>query len=180
MKNVLLLTDVGNIYHSLKKRHPNRRLNYEKYMELATEGKDLYKAVAYCSETDGKTENFFNKLQSLGYEVKSKQPHIFQVQHPSGDPRTIKRLSWISRITIDAVIYSGRIDEIVIGSNNDELVDLVKFIKDRGVYVTIYASNIGKQLATTADNYLEIPEGILYAAPSNESPDEAGKPEATE
>jgi len=151
--NVLLLVDTRNIFNALR---ISGKLNYKAYIEKAAGTDHIYHAIAYGSQPVNKAHDFITVLEKLGF--------ICRFTEGSGNNYPSPNV----QITIDALkmCATGKIDRVILGSSDPDLVDLVTHLKETGSVsaIDIYASRIPKILKDAATNYSEIDESLLLEA----------------
>jgi uncharacterized LabA/DUF88 family protein len=54
-----------------------------------------------------------------------------------------------------------KLDVVVLGSNDPDLVPLVLYLKERAIKVVILSCRVGNELREAADEVIEINDGIL-------------------
>lgn len=72
-----LFVDISNLYYCVGKRF-ERKIDYEKYLELAVGSGILVRAFAYGSHMEREADSFLFRLRQLGYEPKYKRPKEFE------------------------------------------------------------------------------------------------------
>jgi uncharacterized LabA/DUF88 family protein len=121
-QRVGVLVDIQNLYYSAKVLY-GKKANFGAILKEAVGDRKLIRAIAYGISTIDKQEGkFFEALEKLGYEVKSKDLQIF--------PGGAKKGDWDVGITIDAVKMSKSLDVIVLISGDGDYVPLVEYIQN--------------------------------------------------
>jgi uncharacterized LabA/DUF88 family protein len=121
-QRVGVLVDIQNLYYSAKVLY-GKKANFGMILKEAVGDRKLIRAIAYGISTIEKQEGkFFEALEKLGYEVKSKDLQIF--------PGGAKKGDWDVGITIDAVKMSKSLDVIVLVSGDGDYVPLVEYIQN--------------------------------------------------
>ena len=156
MKNVGVFVDVSDFYYRIQRRFSGAKLDFEEYLiAAATRGK-IFRAFAYGMQRNSEAAGFIKCLQASGFEAKYKRPKIIKV----GD-REIKQCDWGVGITIDVVKLIDKLDIVVLGVSNPDYIPLVKWIRDQGKEVIIFASCIPKSLKDAANRAVEITTDLL-------------------
>ena len=155
--NVAVFIDMQNLYYGAK-TSLKRKIDFKRLLEIAVRGRHLFRAIAYLVDLDNVNQgSFLYVLKSLGYEIKLKQPKKFY----SWDKVEYKA-DWDMGIAIDAIAMaeSGKIDVAVIMSGDGDFVDLVNFLKAKGIKVEIisFKSITAKELITAANEYIDLEE----------------------
>lgn len=154
MTRSLVLMDVSNLYHCMKKKFGGR-LDYQKFLEhLTCSGLVIYRAIAYGSQLAGEAEGFITFLKRNGYEVRFKQVK----QYPDGTHKANLDIE----IAMDAVKILESVDVVVLGSADGDFASLIDYIQSRGKRCFVYGSDISSELKQIADEYYEFaPEHLV-------------------
>lgn len=156
MKNVGIFIDVSDFYYRIQRRFSGRKLDFEQYFIAANDYGKIYRAFAYGMQRNYEAAGFIKCLQASGFEAKYKKPKIIKV----GD-REIKQCDWGMGIAIDIVSLIDKLDVVILGVSNPDFIPLVRWIRDQGVEVIIFASCIPKTLKDSANSAVEITTGLL-------------------
>lgn len=120
-QRVGVLVDIQNLYYSAKVLH-KKKVNFGQILKEAVGDRKLIRAIAYGIKTlEGQEEKFFEALEKVGYEVKTKDLQIF--------PGGAKKGDWDVGIAIDAIKMSKSLDVIVLVSGDGDYIPLVKYIQ---------------------------------------------------
>lgn len=125
-----IYVNVSNQFSALSSKRKGHRVNYAKYLEFASSFGDTNIAViAYGTQVGTEAGNFIQVLKRLGYSTKfSFSAKIGQnIIHPN---RNIE-------ITIDIMSILDKLDVIILGSNDRELIPLIQYVRSRGVTVVL-------------------------------------------
>ena len=156
MQKVILLVDVQNVYYTTRQTFGSN-FDYNKFWSLATENRQVIKAIAYAIDRgDKKQREFQNILRAIGFEVKLK-PYI---QRSDGSAKG----DWDVGITIDALEYSEEADVVVLASGDgdfDLLVDKLRTGKGKLVEVYGVAKLTAASLVNAADRFIPIEKELL-------------------
>lgn len=151
MKKVAVFADVGNIYYCVGKKFEARKLDYRKYMEFVKNFGELYQAYAYGSQVKDEAKNFILCLKQIGFMVKFRE-------HDRDEKR---RINWNCGVTVDIVNVVERVDTVILGSSDPDLLPVVEYIKSKGVGVIIIAAGIHRDLKKSCNQFVEISEDML-------------------
>jgi len=156
MQRVVLLVDVQNVYYTTRQAF-GVNFDYNKFWSVATENRQVVKAIAYAIDKgDKKQREFQNILRSIGFEVKLK-PFI---QRSDGSAKG----DWDVGITIDALEYSDSADVIVLVSGDGDFDILVNKLRiDKGKCVEVYgvAKLTASSLSNAANRFIPINNELL-------------------
>jgi len=120
-QRVGVLVDIQNLYYSAKVIY-KKKVNFGQILRAATGDRKLIRAIAYGIKTlEGQEKNFFEALEKLGFEVKTKDLQIFPGGANKGD--------WDVGIAVDAIKMSKSLDAIVLVSGDGDYIPLVKYIQ---------------------------------------------------
>ena len=84
-QRVGVLVDISNLYYSARVLY-NKRVNFKNVLQTSVSERKLIRAIAYGITTAEATEEkFFEALEKVGYEVKTKELQIFPDGSKKGD-----------------------------------------------------------------------------------------------
>lgn len=147
-----LFVDTSNLYYCIGKHFDKKKLDYKKYLENITKSDkiELQRAIAYGSQIENTAGGFINCLKHIGFETKYRRVKDGAL-----------RVNWNVGITIDVIQMIEKLDLVILGSADGELIPLVEYITKRGVRCEILACGINKDLKTAATRFIEIGEELL-------------------
>ncbi|RJQ15616.1 NYN domain-containing protein [Candidatus Woesearchaeota archaeon] len=155
-QRIAVLVDVQNMYYSAKNIH-KRKVNFGSVLKKAVGERQLIRAIAYVIKADIKEEiNFFEALQSFGYEVKAKDLQVFLGGAKKGD--------WDIGIAMDALKLSQKVDVLVLVSGDGDFIPLVKYLQEAmGVRVELMAfkETTSNKLIDEVDDYFPLDRKFL-------------------
>ena len=130
-QRVGIFIDVQNMFYSAKHLYGSK-LNFTKLLDYVSRGRPLVRAISYIIKTpEIDQSNFITMLRSNGYEVRVKDLK----QRPDGSAKG----DWDMGLALDALAMADRLDVVAIVSGDGDFVDLVNFLKARGVRVEVYS-----------------------------------------
>ncbi len=144
-QRVGIFIDPQNLYHA--------NVNFGQVLKEAVAGRTLTRAIAYLITTEGGEEKgFFEALEKVGIETKSKPLQIFG----SG----AKKADWDVGLAIDAVKLAPKLDSIIIASGDGDYVPLVEYLKNQGcqVEVVAFGKSTSSKLLEVADDFIDLDE----------------------
>lgn len=113
--------DIQNLYYSAKVLF-GKKANFGAILREAVGDRKLIRAIAYGITTiERQEEKFFEALEKVGYEVKSKDLQLF--------PGGAKKGDWDVGITVDAIKLSKSLDVIVLVSGDGDYLHLVEYLQ---------------------------------------------------
>jgi uncharacterized LabA/DUF88 family protein len=151
-QRVGVFIDTQNLYHSARNLY-KARVNFGAVLKDAVAGRKLVRAVAYVITTEaGDEKNFFEALQKLGIETKTKDLQIF-----SGGA---KKADWDVGLAVDAIKMSPRLDSVVIVSGDGDFIPLVEYLQTIGIQVEVvsFGKSTSSKLRETADDFVDLSE----------------------
>ena len=151
-QRVGVFIDTQNLYHSAKNLH-RANVNFGQVVKDAVGDRTLTRAIAYLITTEGGEEKgFFEALEKVGIETKSKPLQIFG----SG----AKKADWDVGLAIDTVKLAPKLDAVIICSGDGDYVPLVEYLKNQGCQVEIVAfgKSTSSKLLAVADDFFNLDE----------------------
>ena len=108
--------------------------------------------MAYVISTEaGDEKNFFEALQKLGIETKTKDLQIFHSGTKKGD--------WDVGLAVDAIKTAPRLDTVVIVSGDGDFVPLVEYLQTMTqVEVISFGKSTSARLREVADDFVDLSE----------------------
>jgi uncharacterized LabA/DUF88 family protein len=152
-QRVAVLVDVQNLYYSAKNLY-NAKVNFKKLLEIAVQGRPLTRGIAYVINADqeGETNEFFEAVNSAGFEIKEKPLQTFFGGAKKGD--------WDVGIAMDAVRLGPKVDSIVLVSGDGDFLPVVTYLQSAGCLVEVIAfrKTANHTLVETADAFTDMEE----------------------
>jgi uncharacterized LabA/DUF88 family protein len=148
-QRVGVFIDTQNLYHSARNLY-KARVNFGAVLKDAVAGRKLVHAVAYVISTEtGEEKNFFEALQKLGIETKTKDLQIFHSGTKKGD--------WDVGLAVDAIKTAPRLDTVVIVSGDGDFVPLVEYLQTMTqVEVISFGQSTSAKLRDVADDFIDL------------------------
>ena len=152
-QRVGVFIDTQNLYHSAKNLY-HARVNFDAILKDAVDGRILIRAVAYVITTEaGDEKGFFEALEKMGIETKTKNLQIF-----SGGA---KKADWDVGLAVDAIALAPKLDAVIIVSGDGDFIPLVEYLKlNQGCQVEAVSfgkSSSGK-LKEAVDDFIDLDE----------------------
>ena len=123
-QRVGVFIDVQNLYYSAKQFY-NAKVNFAHILKRGVAGRQLIRAIAYVIKADIKEEsNFFEALEKIGYDVRSKDLQTFYTGAKKGD--------WDVGIAMDIMRMADKLDVVVLVSGDGDFKDLMEHCKALG------------------------------------------------
>jgi len=149
-QRVGVFIDTSNMYFSSQNLY-RTNVNFGSILDTAVAGRKLVRAFAYVIEGDSiREKEFFQALENLGYEVRSKPLQVFQGGAKKGD--------WDVGLTIDAVRLMPLLDAIVLVSGDGDYVDLLDYARGHGrrTEVMAFKQTTSNKLIKEADEFIDL------------------------
>lgn len=149
-QRVAILIDTQNLYHSAKNLYKSK-VNFGAVVKTALGSRKLIRALSYVVNTEsGEETPFFEALEKLGIEIKTKDLQIFY--------GGAKKADWDVGLAIDAIKLSHKVDAIVIASGDGDFVPLVEYIKSQGCQVEVisFGRSSSQRLRDSVDDFIDM------------------------
>jgi uncharacterized LabA/DUF88 family protein len=150
-QRVGILVDIQNLYYSARVLY-NKKVNFKNLLTSSVENRKLIRAVGYgISTEEAQEEKFFDALESLGFEVKTKDLQVFAGGQKKGD--------WDVGIAIDAIKLSKSVDVIIIASGDGDYIPLVEYIQSTTgcrVEGVSFGESTSMRLIESLDDFLDL------------------------
>ena len=151
-QRVGVFIDTANLYHSAKNLYSSK-VNFGQVVKDGVGGRLLTRAVAYVITTEsGEEKSFFDALEKMGIETKTKNLQIF-----SGGS---KKADWDVGIAIDAIKLANKLDAIILVTGDGDYVPLVEYLKMQGCQVEAIAfgKSSSAKLIEAVDDFIDLDE----------------------
>ncbi|HED37241.1 MAG TPA: NYN domain-containing protein [Ignavibacteria bacterium] len=152
-QRVAVLIDAQNLYHSAKNLYQSH-VNFGEVLKEALDGRQLIRAMAYVITTEsGEEKSFFEALEKLGIETKTKDLQIFY--------GGAKKADWDVGIAVDAIRLAPKVDAVIIISGDGDFVPLVEYLKmatGTQVEVVSFGKSSSSKLREATDDFIDLDE----------------------
>lgn len=150
-QRVGIFIDTQNLYHSAKNIY-NAKVNFGQVVKDGLAGRQLIRAVAYVITTEsGDEKNFFEALEKMGIEAKTKNLQIF-----SGGA---KKADWDVGLAVDAIKLAPKLDAIILVTGDGDFVPLVEYLQvNEGCQVEVmsFGRSSSSKLIETTDDFIDL------------------------
>lgn len=153
-QRVALLIDTQNLYHSARNLY-GAKVNFGAVLKESVAGRHLVRAVAYVITTEGEEEkSFFEALNSLGIETKTKDLQIFL--------GGAKKADWDVGLAVDAIRLAPKVDAIILATGDGDFVPLVEYLKFMGTQVEVitFGRSASGRLREAADDFIDMSDDM--------------------
>jgi uncharacterized LabA/DUF88 family protein len=153
-RRVGVFVDSANIHASAQGAF-NKKVRYEKLLELAVGNNKLYRAIIYAVRhesvnAENTVSHWQTRMEQFGYEVRMKDIQRW------GDGRT--KADWDVGLTMDVVRMLDQIDEVILVSGDGDFVPLVRYCQSNGRIVRVISveNSTNSELKNITDYYYPI------------------------
>lgn len=149
-QRVAVLIDTQNLYHSAKNLYKSK-VNFGSVVHAAVQDRKLIRALSYVVNTEsGEESAFFEALEKLGIEIKTKDLQIFY--------GGAKKADWDVGLAIDAIKLAQKVDAIVIASGDGDFIPLVEYVKSQGCQVEVisFGRSSSGRLREVVDDFIDM------------------------
>ena len=150
-QRVGIFVDVQNMYYSAKQMY-SAKVNFAHILRTAVGDRHLIRAIAYVIKADVKDEkNFFDALESFGFEVKAKDLQVFYGGNKKGD--------WDIGIAMDMIELAPKLDTVVLVSGDGDFIPLLQHLRRAigcRVEVIAFGRSSSSKLREEADSFVDL------------------------
>lgn len=151
-QRVAILIDTQNLYHSAKNLYKSK-VNFGEVVKTALQDRKLIRALSYVVNTEsGEESAFFEALEKLGIEIKTKDLQIFY--------GGAKKADWDVGMAIDAIKLAHKVDAIVLATGDGDFIPLVEYVKSQGCQVEAitFGRSASSKLREAVDDFIDMDE----------------------
>jgi len=151
-----VFVDVQNMYYSAKNLY-KAKANFKTILKDAIADRNIIRAIAYVIKADVKDENtFYEALEEMGFEVKSKDLQVFYGGAKKGD--------WDVGIAMDVMRLAPKLDTVVLVSGDGDFSDLLEHAKSLGcrTEVLAFGKTTSHKLMEVADLFIDLDKNKEY------------------
>lgn len=149
-QRVAILIDTQNLYHSAKNLY-KAKVNFANVVKAALGERKLIRALSYVVNTESGEEGaFFEALEKVGIEIKTKDLQIFY--------GGAKKADWDVGLAIDAIKLAHKVDAIVLATGDGDFVPLVEYVKSQGCQVEVitFGRSASAKLREVVDDFIDM------------------------
>jgi uncharacterized LabA/DUF88 family protein len=150
-QRVGVFIDAQNLYHGARNLF-NARVNFANLLKDAVADRHLVRAIAYVITTEsGEEKGFFEALEKIGIETKTKDLQIFY--------GGAKKADWDVGLAVDAIKLAPKLDVVILASGDGDYVPLVEYLQAQAqVEVLAFGKNTSGKLREAADDFIDLGE----------------------
>ncbi len=149
-QRVAMFIDTQNLYHSAKNLYKSK-VSFGDVVETALGGRKLIRALSYVVNTEsGEESAFFEALEKVGIEIKTKDLQIFY--------GGAKKADWDVGLAVDAIKMAPKVDAIVLATGDGDFVPLVEHLKSLGCQVEAitFGRSASSMLKAVVDDFIDL------------------------
>ena len=149
-QRVGVFVDVSNMYYSAKVMY-QKKVNFKAVLDEVLGDRNLIRAIAYVIKADIPEEtNFFEALEHIGFEVKTKDLQVFYGGNKKGD--------WDVGIAMDTIKLAPKLDVVVIVSGDGDFIPLVDYLQSIGqkTEIAAFGRSASGKLIEAADKFIDL------------------------
>lgn len=150
-QRVGVFIDTQNLYHSAKHLY-NGKVNFGQIVKDGLAGRILIRAIGYVVATEtGEERGFFDALQKLGIETRTKNLQVYAGGAKKGD--------WDVGIAVDAIKLATKLDAVILVSGDGDFVPLIEYLKtNKGCQVEVIAfgKSASSRIKEAADDFIDL------------------------
>ncbi len=149
-QRVGIFIDTQNLYHCAKNIY-GAKVNFDQVVKDGLSGRSLTRAVAYVITTEaGDEKNFFEALEKMGIETKTKNLQIF-----AGGS---KKADWDVGLAVDAIKLAPKLDAIILVTGDGDFVPLVMHLQNEGCQVEVmsFGKATSAKLIEASDDFIDL------------------------
>jgi uncharacterized LabA/DUF88 family protein len=178
-QRVAIIIDTQNLYHSAKNLY-KAKVNFANVVKAALGERKLIRAMSYVVNTEsGEEQPFFEALEKVGIEIKTKDLQIFY--------GGAKKADWDVGMVVDAIKLAHKVDAIVFATGDGDFIPGVEYIQNMGCQVEgiTFGRSASSAFKAAVDDFIDLdedPKNFLlgYRAPRGKaSRKQAGKQTST-
>ena len=151
-QRVAVIIDTQNLYHSAKNLYKSK-VNFAAVVEAAVQNRKLIRAISYVVNTEsGEESAFFEALEKVGIEIKTKDLQIFY--------GGAKKADWDVGMAVDAIKAAHKVDAIVLATGDGDFIPCVEYVKSLGCQVEAitFGRSASSGLKAVVDDFIDMDE----------------------
>lgn len=151
-QRVAIFIDTQNLYHSAKNLYKSK-VNFGAVVATALGNRRLVRALSYVVNTEsGEESAFFDALEKVGIEIKTKDLQIFY--------GGAKKADWDVGMAVDAIKMAHKVDAIILVTGDGDFIPLVEYVKSQGCQVeaVTFGRSASGKLREVVDDFIDLDE----------------------
>lgn len=151
-QRVAIIIDTQNLYHSAKNLY-KAKVHFANVVQTALGERKLIRAAAYVVNTEsGEEQPFFEALEKVGIEIKTKDLQIFY--------GGAKKADWDVGMVVDAIKLAHKVDAVVFATGDGDFVPGVEYIQSMGCQVEgiTFGRSASSAFKNAVDDFIDLDE----------------------
>lgn len=151
-QRVAIIIDTQNLYHSAKNLYKSK-VNFAAVVKAALGNRKLIRAISYVVNTEsGEEQPFFEALEKVGIEIKTKDLQIFY--------GGAKKADWDVGMAVDAIKMAHKVDAVVLATGDGDFIPCVEYVKSLGCQVEAitFGRSASSGLKAVVDDFFDLDE----------------------
>jgi len=151
-QRVAVIIDTQNLYHSAKNLY-KAKVNFANVVAKAVQDRKLIRAMSYVVNTESGDESaFFEALEKVGIEIKTKDLQIFY--------GGAKKADWDVGMVVDGIKLANKVDAIVFATGDGDFIPGVEYIQSMGCQVEAitFGRSASSALRAAVDDFIDLDE----------------------
>lgn len=151
-QRVAVIIDTQNLYHSAKNLYKSK-VNFANVVAKAVQDRKLIRAMSYVVNTESGEEGaFFEALEKVGIEIKTKDLQIFY--------GGAKKADWDVGMVVDGIKLANKVDAIVFATGDGDFIPGVEYIQSMGCQVEAitFGRSASSALRDAVDDFIDLDE----------------------
>lgn len=151
-QRVAVIIDTQNLYHSAKNLYKSK-VNFANVVQKAVQDRKLIRAISYVVNTEsGEESAFFEALEKVGIEIKTKDLQIFY--------GGAKKADWDVGMVVDAIKLAHKVDAIIFATGDGDFIPGVEYIQSMGCQVEAitFGRSASSALRSAVDDFIDLDE----------------------
>jgi len=151
-QRVAIIIDTQNLYHSAKNLY-KAKVHFANVVQAALGERKLIRAAAYVVNTEsGEEQPFFEALEKVGIEIKTKDLQIFY--------GGAKKADWDVGMVVDAIKLAHKVDAVVFATGDGDFVPGVEYIQSMGCQVEgiTFGRSASSAFKNAVDDFIDLDE----------------------
>ncbi len=151
-QRVAVIIDTQNLYHSAKNLYKSK-VNFANVVQKAVQDRKLIRAMSYVVNTEsGEESAFFEALEKVGIEIKTKDLQIFY--------GGAKKADWDVGMVVDAIKLAHKVDAIIFATGDGDFIPGVEYIQSMGCQVEAitFGRSASSALKASVDDFIDLDE----------------------
>ncbi len=150
-QRVAVFIDAQNLYHTARHIYKSK-VNFGAVVKDAVVDRSIIRSIAYVITTEsGEEQSFFEALEKVGIETKTKDLQIF-----AGGS---KKADWDVGLAVDAIRMAPKLDSVILISGDGDFIPLVEYLQlNEGCQVEVvsFGKSTSAKLKEIADDFLDL------------------------